>query len=160
MRAFRALPVLFVGLILAACTSKSAGNPAVVDAGPGDVTCQTDPRAQTYTANMEQMGASGSFKFVLVEAVPSPPLKGTNTWTLKLTDASKTNVAGATIDILPFMPDHGHGTSVAADATANPDGTYKITPLYLFMPGIWRVTLTAHAGAVTDTAEFLFCIEG
>lgn len=154
-------PFLFVVLGLSACASKDPGTPtAAVDAGPGNITCTTDPRAMTYTANMAQMGTSGMYKFVLAQSDPAPPAKGTNTWTLKLTDASQNNVTGATIDVLPYMPDHMHGTSVDASVTPNADGTYTVTPLYLFMPGIWTITFTAHIGTVTDKSVFSFCIEG
>ncbi len=154
-------PVVFVVLGLSACASKDpATTPAAVDAGPGNITCSTDPRAMTYTANMAQMGSSGMYKFVLAQSDPAPPAKGTNTWTLKLTDAAGANVSGAMIDVLPFMPDHAHGTSVDASVTPNADGTYTVTPLYLFMPGIWTITFTAHVGAVTDKSVFSFCIEG
>lgn len=156
--------LMLVGVMAAACTSK---NPAAADTPADDggadvktVTCQTDPRAQTYTANMEQMGASGALKFVLVQADPSPPTKGSNAWTLRVTDASKTTPAGTTVDVSDFMPDHGHGSSVTPMASAAADGSFAISGLYLFMPGIWRVTFTAHAGTVTDTTNFFFCIEG
>jgi hypothetical protein len=153
-------PVLAVAFALTACTNKNDAAPPA-DAGGADlISCSTDVRAQVYTANMVQMGAAGTFKFVLVQADPSPPSKGTNVWSLRVTDASQNAVSGATIDVVPFMPDHGHGTSVTPVVTPAADGGYTISSLYLFMPGIWRVTINVESGAVKDSAMFFFCIEG
>ena len=64
------------------------------------------------------------------------------------------------------MPDHGHGTPVTPvisfDAAT---GEYTVTPLYLFMAGVWRIQFEAYAdeadGAVPlDRARLFFCIEG
>jgi len=61
----------------------------------------------------------------------------------------------------PFMPDHGRGTSVHAEAASNGDGTYTIVPLYFFMPGVWRITFTNAADAgPSDSAAFFFCVPG
>jgi hypothetical protein len=40
------------------------------------------------------------------------------------------------------------------------DGTYAITPLYLFMAGYWEVTLTIQVGATRDDVVFPVCISG
>jgi hypothetical protein len=158
-----ALPSLaFVaGFAVAGCTSHTDTPPTTDAADSATVTCQNDPRALAYTANMEQPGASKTFTFVLVEGDPAPPARGNNTWTLAVKDAAGAPLDGATVDVKPFMPDHGHGTSVAATVApgASP-GTYTITPLYLFMPGLWQVTFTATKGSATDSAVFSFCVEG
>ena len=91
---------------------------------------------------------------------PAPPVRGDNSWTVKVTTPSGGAVSGATLEAVPFMPEHGHGTSVEAVATANDEGSFMVTPLDFFMPGLWRVTLTAKAGALTDTASFFFCVPG
>jgi hypothetical protein len=36
-----------------------------------------------------------------------------------------------------------------------------VTPLYLFMPGVWRITFTVPAttdGGVPDSVAFFFCV--
>jgi hypothetical protein len=150
----RLLALALVGL--AACGS--GGGSAQGD-DDGTINCATDPRAMTYTANMQQAGHMGALSFVLSSSDPAPPTKGNNTWNVKLLDHAGSPVMGATIDVVPFMPDHGHGTSVTPVVTPEADH-YKIDPLYLFMHGLWNVTLTATSGAVTDTAVFTFCIQG
>jgi hypothetical protein len=75
-----------------------------------------------------------------------------------VTDASGQVLPGLSLSVLPFMPDHGHGTAVNASVTAQGGGDYTVTPLYFFMPGVWRIRFTS-AGS-SDTADFWFCIPG
>jgi hypothetical protein len=157
----RFLAFLAPAAVAIACSHADSASPA--DAGAGDeaqVTCQTDSRAQTYSANMVQKGQSGVFQLALASADPAPPARGTNTWTVRVLDASGAPVTGATLDVKPFMPDHGHGTSIVATITANPDGTFGVTPLYLFMPGLWQMTFGVHAGSQNDSVVFSFCVAG
>jgi len=153
----------FLFFALAACTSSSGAAP---DAGADDgavVSCANDPRVDTYTANMTKASKSGAVKVTLVASDPAPPAIQTNKWTIKVTDANGAAIPGATIAVAPFMPDHGHPTSVKPVITANADGTYRIDPLYLFMPGVWRITISVGTGAdagATEDVAFFFCIQG
>ncbi len=139
-------------LLLAAC---SGGGPP--DAGA--VGCVNDPAAETYSAGMKKVGDGARLSFVLVSADPAPPLRGNNSWVVQVLDAQGQSVSGATLTVTPFMPEHGHGSSVTPTVTAGSDG-YHVTPLYLFMPGLWRVTIAATAGATSDSAAFTFCVAG
>jgi hypothetical protein len=140
---------------LLACTSNNTGTTDTqADSGPS-VNCQTDSRVDTYVANLEKKSQGGAFTTTLVAADPAPPIKGTNTWTLKVVDATgqpmTTGVAIAT-----FMPDHGHTATVTPTITAQPDGTWKAENLYFFMPGVWRITITSGK----DSAQYFFCVAG
>jgi hypothetical protein len=131
------------------------------DAGPTDeasITCQTDPLAETFTTGMKKTGEMGMLSFVLVTSDPAPPARGNDTWTVRIEKNGQPQM-GATIGVALFMPKHGHGSSVVPIVTPMGDG-YSIAPLYFFMPGLWRVTLTATVGGMTDSARFFFCIEG
>ena len=57
------------------------------------------------------------------------------------------------------MPTMGHGTSTP-QWTLNSDGSFTISSIYLFMPGIWQTTIVAKAGQTKDTVAFTFCIAG
>ena len=93
-----------------------------------------------------------------MSADPAPPAQYLNTWVLKVEDSAGDPVSGATItSVTPFMPDHGHGTSVP-QIVANPDGTITVSNLYLFMLGVWRTTIVAQAGSIMDGAQFWFCV--
>jgi hypothetical protein len=157
------MPRSCIGLLavlssLLACSSdnhESSGDAASSDGGP-TVSCQSDPRVDTYVANLSKASPSGQLKVALVSSDPAPPIRGTNTWTVKVTDAGGNPVANADLTVTPFMPDHGHGTTIKAAITPKGDGNYEIQPLYLFMPGVWRVTIALGK----DSVEFFFCVAG
>ena len=143
--------------LLACGSSHPVSEPDSV--GDASIGCSNDPRAQVYTANMEQKGYGNLLTFVLVEGTPAPPVRGTNTWTVKLLDGAGNPVTGATLVATPLMPDHGHGSSVVPETMPSGDG-YTIAPLYLFMAGLWQITLVAMTPAGNDSTVFDFCIPG
>jgi hypothetical protein len=157
MRTRDLLVLSFTALVGAGCGSSST--PSQPDAGDL-ITCQNDPRVATYAPGLSVSTTSGTRKFVLVSSDPAPPARGTDTWTLRITDAGGTAEDGLSVSVLPFMPDHGHGTSVNATVTANSDGTYTAAPLYFFMPGVWRITFSTPPNQLSDVADFYFCIPG
>jgi hypothetical protein len=58
------------------------------------------------------------------------------------------------------MPDHGHGSPVEEQVEALGGGEYRITPLNLFMAGVWEVTLEmTGADDVTDEVVFTVCVD-
>jgi len=125
-------------------------------------TCGGDTRAACYAPGMSQPSKMGLFSVSLLSAEPGPPVKGFNTWVIHVTDAQ----SGASLDNLkltavPFMPDHGHGTSTVVMISAMGGGAYQLMPLNLFMAGLWQttITLTAPDGRA-DQVVFSFCIEG
>ena len=63
---------------------------------------------------------------------------------LEVADAAGKPVDGATLSVTPFMPDHGHGSSVKPTVTREGGGTYDVTNVYLPMPGLWRLTVTVQ----------------
>jgi hypothetical protein len=154
-------------LALVACTSSSGSPNAGPDGANGSdaglneasVTCQNDPRIDTFTANLAKSSTSGALKVVIVSGDPAPPSAGTNSLIIKVLDANGTPIATAP-KVEPYMPDHNHGTSVKAVANPRPDGTFQVTPLYLYMPGVWRITFTMPAadGGVPETVAFFFCV--
>jgi hypothetical protein len=168
MAYFRLAAVFFLATGLAsACgddsSSSSGANPN--DAGPIDsgpvVTCEKDPRVDTYVANLTKTSTGGGLKVTLMASDPAPPIRGTNNWTLRVTDGAGKPLSNAGITVVPFMPDHGHGTSVKPTVAAQDDGKYSVTNVYFFMPGVWRVTVAmpSDAGA-GESALFFFCVPG
>jgi hypothetical protein len=156
------LVILLAGLGLPAC---GGGNGSATDAAPNEQdasACATDPRASPYTPGLTRPSQHGKFVAQLQKSDPAPPAKGDNTWDIRLVDATGEPVEGARIDVMPFMPDHGHGTSIDAVVTpaSSGGGQYSISPINLWMPGLWQVTLRAEADGVTDDVVFGFCIAG
>lgn len=162
-------PIVVSGLVallagFAACSSSNPGTtPPDAGTDPGSdaaVTCQKDPRVDTYVANLVK--TSGDMKVTLVSSDPAPPVRGTNTWTIRVADGAGNPVTGAAINVTPFMPDHGHGTSVRAVVTPQADGTYTVAPVYLFMPGVWKITFSMPGpdGGAAPSVDFFFCVAG
>ena len=169
---YAALGVLGAAAASAGCASDTpatngSGGSSAIDAsfGGDNVSCVDDPRVDTYTAKLSKSGTHGKLDFELVSSEPAPPAKGPNTFELVVTDADGTPLSGNLgVDLL--MPDHGHGTQVPPVITFDPDSnTYDVVPVYLFMPGVWRVEVNYYGDAATDAepvdqATFFFCIEG
>lgn len=123
--------------------------------------CSSSVETDDYAAGLTKVGESG-YSVVLVESAPAPPGKGDNTWTVQVVDPGGQAQSGLTIDVYPFMPDHGHGTAVKAAVTpAGEAGTYVIAPVNLFMSGVWVVRLKLideASSAELDSVKLSFCI--
>jgi hypothetical protein len=114
--------------------------------------CAADNRKDIYTAGLAKQTATGALSIKLMDAMPAPPQKQSNTLVLQVVDAAGMPVDGATVSVTPFMPDHGHGSSVKPTVTAN---------VYLPMPGLWRLTVTVQMPNVAaQDAAFQFCVDG
>ncbi len=133
------------------------------DAGTADAfsaRCSQDTRADTYVPGLEKTGAAVTM--VLLESTPGPPAKGDNRWLLLVKDSAGLPLSDLAMTVTPFMPDHGHGTSIKTVVTtgANP-GEYVVDPINLWMPGYWEVTVRVTDGAsIDDSVIFGPCIEG
>jgi hypothetical protein len=117
---------------------------------------------EAYAVGLSAKSADGAVHATFVDAMPAPPSKGENVWTLELTDAMGSPITGATMTVKPYMPQHGHPSSITPTVTpmAAP-GTYQVTLLDLSMPGIWQVTLSVTKGSEPpDDVVFTFCIDG
>ena len=87
-----------------------------------------------------------------------PPTVGTNTVELTVTRVSDgAPEDGLTVAIAPWMPAMDHGTSTPT-VTSEGGGKYRVTDLYLFMPGTW-VLRTSFSGSMSDHAEPEFEIQ-
>jgi hypothetical protein len=143
-----------------ACSSNNAAS-APPDAGEDTssvVGCDS-PNEETYSANMQQAGASSVFTFVLQSSDPAPPANDNNTWVIQLLDSGGQPVTSATFTAKATMPTMTHGTTPVT-ITSNGDGTYTLTPLYFFMAGLWQVAISATSGSQKDTTSFYFCVSG
>ncbi len=144
--------VLAAGPSLAAC----AGD----DGHTTEVNCALEERDDEFLAGMQKTGAGG-MTFTLVSATPSPPARDDNTWEIDI--ATPAGPFDGTVTVVPFMPDHRHGTPIEVVVTpvAGTLGRYRATPINLWMPSLWEITVraTPTAGGA-DAAIFRFCIPG
>jgi hypothetical protein len=134
-----------------------AANP---DAGGSAGACASDARKDVYTAGLSKQGAGLTVK--IVDATPAPPAKGTNVMTLQVLDGAGKPLDGASVQVTPFMPDHGHGSAVPPVVTpAGSDGKYAVDKVYLAMAGLWQLTITVTpAGGTRGEVVFSFCLDG
>jgi hypothetical protein len=124
----RALPALLL-LGLSACGDTSEGS-----TGFG-----TTPLAM----------ATGQELTVAVFTSPQPPERGQVGGRLLFTDKSGTRVEGVTVAVTPWMPEHGHGSSVTPTVDSDGMGGFVISNLFLAMPGTWQLRVDV-SGSVTD----------
>ena len=134
---------------------------ACSDGGHDDeptVNCAEEMRDEEFVAGMQKLGTNGKITFTLVQAVPAPPARGDNTWTVQLTTAgAAAPVTGAGMVVTPHMPDHTH-TPVSDQGSAMPEAGKYSAPVNMWMPGLWQTTIQANAGADSDKAVFVFCV--
>ena len=158
-------------LALIACSAGCAGSDEANPGAPVDsVSCSADPRLDTYTGELDKPGELGLLSFRFFDLTPTPPAKGANIFHVRVSNAEGDVMQnGLRVDLR--MPDHGHGTSVepviSFDAAL---GAYTITPVFLFMPGVWRIEFEAvdapsdapalDDAALLDSTVLHFCVEG
>ena len=105
-----------------------------------------DPRVDEVEVGLTKEGDAVSIS--LLGATPSEPIRGDNAWTLRVTDAAGAPLEDFTVAVQPWMPDHGHGTTQAAEITYRDAGEVHFDPLHLYMAGLWelRFTITPAEG--------------
>lgn len=122
--------------------------------------CAAEDRDDDYVLGLSREGGKVVVRFV--DAMPAPPSRGDNTWTLAVEDlATGMPLDDASLAVEPYMPDHMHGTSIECHVTdMDTPGEVMLEPVNLFMPGLWEVRLHfTLADASTDTVVFKFCVD-
>jgi hypothetical protein len=154
----RGLASLLVVFALGACEEPSDDTTAEAGDDPEPLTCEDDERAEAFTVDLAKTGERHTVK--IVEATPAEPARGDNTWTVELLDGDGNPEDGATMDLRPWMPDHGHGSPVEEEVTDLGGGEYEIKSLNLFMPGLWQVTFDLSDASDSEDApdEVMFSI--
>jgi hypothetical protein len=126
---------------------------------PAAAICATDPRVETFSPGLASKGAAGMTVKILT-ATPAPVQQGLNDWVIELLDANGQPLDGATIDVKPTMPDHGHGSPTVATVTPQGQGRYDLSNINLSMRGVWLVTLVVSSTQGGDQVSFTFCVDG
>jgi hypothetical protein len=147
------LALVAVVPLAGACVTSGDGGDDASDM----VNCATET-ADQFTVGLQKTGAVLDVR--LMSALPAPPARGDNEWIIHInTVAGAAPVAGATIQVTPFMPKHQHGTPVNAKVDAMPSaGEYKLSPVNLWMPGVWETTIEMTSTSGTDSVVYRFCI--
>jgi hypothetical protein len=115
------------------------------------------PSSFPATPYMTATSDSGALQ-IEVRTSPQPPVRGTNSLELTITDAATGKPRDdLSLAVEPWMPAMNHGSSAIPMVTAEGDGKYLVTAVYLFMPGHWEMR-TSFSGAMTDHAAPAFDI--
>jgi hypothetical protein len=149
------MPRIFAALIVATLAACSGG-----DDDDTMINCDLEDRDDEFLAGMQKVGTGGT-TFTLVSATPSPPGRDDNAWVIDISTASGP-FSGA-VEVVPFMPDHRHGTPIEVIVTpdASTPGRFTAAPINLWMPSLWEITVRATpSGGTADSAVFRFCIPG
>jgi hypothetical protein len=147
--------------LLATCLAiATAGCGGGDDDGDGndEVNCATETRDDEFVAGMAKPGDVWSFR--LMDSAPAPPHKGDNDWSVRVEGDGGAGIEELTLTVTPFMPDDGHGTPIEPAISDEGGGDYSATPVNMWMPGLWQVTVEATDGEETDAAVFAFCVQG
>lgn len=160
----RRSPVVLGALAVLVCTfacGDDAKDGSTNDAGALVGDSQKPDDADDYSPGMTRASKSGRFNVRLLKATPAPPELGDNTWKVAIENSDGTPATEATIaSIQPFMPEHGHGTSVQAVVRASDaPATFEIERINLRMPKLWEVRIEVQSGSTTDMVVFKFWIE-
>lgn len=131
--------------------------PSLVVTGADDPLAGAEP----YHANLAKPGKSQQVVFTLVMAEPEPPSIGSNHWTVDVHDNEGKPLTGLKLSAATWMPLHAHGSPIVATSVEQGAGRYRVSPVELFMPGLWEITLSAQGGEipgviVDDKAVFRF----
>jgi hypothetical protein len=148
--------VLVLGL--AACGTHDHGD------DEEEVDCATVTGVDTFVVGLEKVGGGGLYDFKLMSVSPAPPARGNNTWVVQVNAMNAgvvgAPVEGATIKVTPFMPAHQHGTGVPVVITPMVEaGQYELSPVNLWMQGVWETTIRATLGTESDSVVYKFCVD-
>ena len=87
----------------------------------------------------------------------SPPVVGYDAVELTITDGTGAALKGLMVSVVPWMPAHGHGASVAPTVTEkDPDlypGVYLAAPLDFYMSGTWQLLTTILGPETTEPID-------
>jgi hypothetical protein len=117
--------------------------------------CSSSPAAESPgtfpAAPLMSIPSAGGTLHVDVRSSPTqPPQLGNGSWSYTMTIAASGEPAtGLSLDVVPWMPAMGHGTSTVPSVSDMGGGVYIIDDVVLFMPGQWELR-TAISGPEDD----------
>lgn len=123
-----------LGLVLA------LGLPACASGAPEAM--GFDPNMLPTTDPLMVLSTEAGTWSVSLWTAPEPPRKGANELLYRVTDLTGGSVDGLSLQVVPWMPAHGHGTAATPVVTPLGEGRYLVKPAYLYMAGRWELRTT------------------
>jgi hypothetical protein len=112
----------------------------------------------SFPATALQTLSSGSGALqIAVRTSPQPPLRGIDAVQYAVTNAQGAPVLHLALQVTPWMPAMGHGSSIIPTVTEEGGGVYVLTDVDLPMPGAWELQ-TNFSGTLTDSVTPQFQI--
>lgn len=91
---------------------------------------------------------------------PSPARVGQARLHIHIVDADGANVDGATLEVEPWMPSHGHGSPETPKVVGHGDGMYEAFPITFNMPGPWEIGVKAKTDEDRGSATLEVDVQG
>jgi hypothetical protein len=144
MMAMRAWVVRELGTLSCARSFACALALALASGGCGSGSDATDDGAFAATPAAIVATDAGNYRIALHSAPDAVPSRGNNSLRLVVTRVADGSPAtGLTLDVVPWMPAMGHGSSVKPTVEAGSEpGAYIVSNVNLFMPGLWEIRTT------------------
>lgn len=112
------------------------------------------PAADEFLLPLTKQSLDETLSATLVDANPSPPARGNNTWRIELSDGNGEPVEDLALKARLFMPQHRHGSSATTVSTTDVPGEYEIDRINFIMGGVWEVRLYADTLAADREVFF------
>jgi hypothetical protein len=129
----------------------------------GSVGCGPDPdlsESATFPSSplMTMPTKSAKLSVAVRTAPDQPPSRGVLAVEYNVNDEGGNPMNGLTFDVVPWMPEMGHGASTTPTVSNAGPGRYVISNVEFFMPGQW-VLRTTITGAAEDSITPSFEIQ-
>ena len=109
------------------------------------------PRVVEFDSTpIETVRSTSGALSLAVYAPAAQSLRGASELELTISDASGVPIDGLTLDVVPWMPSHAHGTSVVTLVEPIGNGSYVVRDVNLFMPGRWQLRVSV-TGPMSDS---------
>ena len=87
------------------------------------------------------------YQIKLLSLDPNPPERGENKWRFKLSSAdSQESLTDCEIILVPYMPEHGHGSPKEPELSELGGGEYEFSDIVFTMPGLWSMEFDVSCG--------------
>ena len=153
---------LVAWVVFVSCTGGSVpthSREAGSDSG-ADLPCNGRGQVLEDLVVRQSFDGGPALELVLREATPLPAAVGNNSWlfSLSLDGEQLTGYADA-MTVIPFMPDHDHGTPTPVEISEESAGHYRLQPVHLRMAGYWELTVAVESEDLDAHLVFSLCVE-
>ena len=115
--------------------------------------CGFDSTSEDQGNQSQVISDTGVFHLELIPKA-SRNLVGLNRYEIMLSDGQGIAVEQAQLTIVPWMPDHGHGTDREPSISPMGNGVYEVDDVVYTMPGLWHLNVEIRTALITDNARF------